>query len=166
MEAVEGYVRKYTRKKKEVDTLFDWKLPQSHEYALDRQRVKIKKKLFLTIIRLRRICRIFMKKKIVVPTDKSPNCIVCLCAKDTILTVWLRKGLDKSLGNLTYPLSTKPKEDKINNHMSTLKSFGFSIGISIGDENMTRSPYYLLNTKTSQMSLQTQVYFLVCQLHD
>ena len=65
-------------------------------------------------------------KYVVVPADKAPNNIVFVCKSHYINCLINELGIDNSLGNSTYTLTTLTKEEILDNHRSVLCSFGIS----------------------------------------
>ena len=65
-------------------------------------------------------------KCVVVPADKAPNNIVFVCKTHYINCLINELGIDSSLGNSTYSLTTLTKEEILDNHRSVLCSFGIS----------------------------------------
>jgi len=66
-------------------------------------------------------------KYVVVRADKAPNNIVLICKNHYIDCLSIELGLDNSQGNPTYTTTTLSKAEIIDNHMSVLSSFGFSM---------------------------------------
>ena len=79
-------------------------------------------------------------KYVVVSTDKTPNNIVFVCKTHYINCLINELGIDNSLGNSTYSLTTITKEVILDNHRSLLCSFG----MSTKDEELDLpSPYWI-----------------------
>ena len=65
-------------------------------------------------------------KYVVVPADKAPNNIAFVCKSHCTGCFIKEKGIDGSLGNPTYTLTTLTKVEILDNHRSVLSSFGIS----------------------------------------
>ena len=65
-------------------------------------------------------------KYVIVSADKAPNNIVFVCKSHYIDCFIKELGIDNSLGNPTYTLTTLTKEEILDNHRSALCSFGIS----------------------------------------
>jgi hypothetical protein len=55
-------------------------------------------------------------KHVIIPADKAPNNIVVVCKSHYIDCLIKELGIDNSLGNPTYTLTTLTKEEILDNH--------------------------------------------------
>ena len=77
-------------------------------------------------------------KLVVVPAVKAPNNIVFVCITLYINCLINELGIDTSLENSTYTLTTLTKEETLDNHRSVICSFV----ISIKDEELDLPSLY------------------------
>jgi hypothetical protein len=62
-------------------------------------------------------------KHVIVSADKAPNNIVFVCTSHDVDCLIKELGIENSLGNPTYTLTTLTKEEILDNHRSVLCSF-------------------------------------------
>jgi hypothetical protein len=79
-------------------------------------------------------------KHVIVSADKAPNNIVFVCTSHDVDCLIKELGIENSLGNPTYTLTTLTKEEILDNHRSVLCSFW----ISTKDEELDLPSLYLI----------------------
>ena len=97
---------------------------------------------------------------VVVHVDKAPNNIVFVCKSHYIDCLIKKLGIDRSLGNPTYPPTTFAKEEILDNLVSFVFIWNFKFQI----KGRIWSSFILLDSKASQVFLQATLYCRVCQL--
>ena len=95
-------------------------------------------------------------KYAIISADKAPNNIVFVFKSHYIECLIKELGIDNSLGNPTYTPTTLTKEEILDNHRSFLWNFN--------QRWRTGSTITLLVSYITQVSFQTALYCLVCQM--
>ena len=143
MDAVEDYARKWAKKEREpVETLSDWIRSIKLLIQARIRRLRMSMSSNSTSIfddpQVVKTLSDLHDKYVIVPADKAPNNIVFVCKRHYIDCLIKEMGMDDESGNPTYTLTTIPKEDIINNHISVLSSFG----VTVSDDNSNLPSIY------------------------
>jgi len=131
MDSVEDYARQWAKREKEdVDTLSEWIKAVRSLIQIRIKKLNGSINAHATSIfkdpNVAKHLSDLHDEYVVVPADKAPNNIVFICKSHYINCLINELGIDNSLGNPTYTLTTLTKEEILDNHRSVLCSFGIS----------------------------------------
>ena len=132
MDAVEDYARKWIKREqdKELDSLSEWVKAVRSLIQLRIKKLRRSMNAKATSIfdnpDVAETLASIHNEYVVVPADKAPNNIICICKKHYVECLIQELGIDGSDGSPTYTASTFTKDEIIDNHMLVISSFGIS----------------------------------------
>ena len=132
MDAVEDYARKWIKREqdKELDSLSEWVKAVRSLIQLRIKKLRRSMNAKATSIfdnpDVAETLASIHNEYVVVPADKAPNNIICICKKHYVECLIQELGIDGSDGSPTYTALTFTKDEIIDNHMSVISSYGIS----------------------------------------
>jgi len=122
------YARQWAKREKEdLDTLSEWvKSVRSLIQIIISGSMSTRSTSIFKDPNVAKHLSLFHDKYVFVSADKAPNNIVFVCNSHYIDCFIKELGIDNSLGNPTYTLTTLTKEEILDNYRSVLCCFGIS----------------------------------------